>query len=194
MPETPVSMLERLRLNPDDETWQQLVDLYAPWLRSWLRRHAVQAADTDDVVQEVFRVVVTRLPDFQHNQQRGAFRHWLRQIMLNSMRDLRRKWQSRPVAAGGNEGGQVLEQLADPASDLSRRWDQEHNEHVSRYFLRQIESKFEPTTCRAFRGVVVEGKKPAAVAAELGISVNAVRLAKSRLLHWLRKVSEGLLE
>jgi hypothetical protein len=60
--------------------------------------------------------------------------------------------------------------------------------------LKQIDDQFEAATCRAFRGVVVEGKKPAAVAAEMGTTANAVRLAKFRVLRWLREVSDGLLD
>jgi hypothetical protein len=60
--------------------------------------------------------------------------------------------------------------------------------------LRLVESKFEPTTYRAFCGVILEGKKAAEVAAGLGMSVNAVRLAKSHVLGWLREASRGLLD
>ncbi len=56
MPETPVSLLERLRLQPDRDSWQRLVELYSPLIRHWLRAYALQAADADDLVQEVLGV------------------------------------------------------------------------------------------------------------------------------------------
>ena len=55
-----------------------------------------------------------------------------------------------------------------------------------------IESHFEPTTLLAFRRMVFEGAKAVEVAAELGISVNAVLLAKSRVLSRLRQEVQGL--
>lgn len=75
--ETPVSLLERLRLRPGPEAWQRLTDLYAPLVRSWVARDRLQPADADDVCQEVMAVVVRELPQFRHDLRRGAFRRWL---------------------------------------------------------------------------------------------------------------------
>jgi hypothetical protein len=36
MPETPASLLERLRIRPDAASWQRLVELYTPLIRNWL--------------------------------------------------------------------------------------------------------------------------------------------------------------
>lgn len=53
MPDTPISLLERLRLRPDDEAWRRLVDLYTPLIRNWLRHHGVDGSDGEDLTQEV---------------------------------------------------------------------------------------------------------------------------------------------
>jgi hypothetical protein len=36
MPETSVSLLDRLRLQPDDDSWKRFVDVCAPLIRHWL--------------------------------------------------------------------------------------------------------------------------------------------------------------
>ncbi len=64
MSETSASLLERLRLEPDEASWRRLVDLYVPLLRGWLRRYALQPPDAEDLVQEVLAVVVRELPQF----------------------------------------------------------------------------------------------------------------------------------
>ena len=56
-----------------------------------------------------------------------------------------------------------------------------------------IEPQFEPATLQAFRRTVFDGAKAAEVAGELGISGNAVLLAKSRVLKRLRQEAEGLI-
>src|SRR5215831_187155 len=58
MSETSVSLLQRLRHQPDPGSWQRLVDLYTPLLRDWLRRAALQPQDADDLIQDVFGVLV----------------------------------------------------------------------------------------------------------------------------------------
>src|SRR5262245_12135499 len=89
---TSLSLLERLRRQPDAGSWRRLVDLYSPLLHAWLRRHGVQPHDTDDLVQEVLSVLVRELPQFQHNQRPGAFRAWLHGILVHRLRAF---WRSR---------------------------------------------------------------------------------------------------
>lgn len=190
MPETSFSLLERLRLTSDAEAWQRLVALYTPLIHAWLRRHAVQPADVEDLTQEVLRSVVRALPDFQHNLRRGAFRRWLRTITVNQLRSF---WRGRRSAIGADVEYR-LQQMEDPSSDLSRRWDEEHDRHVLCRLQELIEPEFEPNSWRAFRLVVLEGLSAGEAAAQLGMSVNAVRIAKSRVLSRLRRESSGLID
>lgn len=192
MPETSPSLLERLRARPDEASWQQLVDLYRPMLYAWLRRYALQASDADDLVGEVLATIVRELPQFRYEPERGSFRGWLRTILVNRLRGYWRARQGQAVATGDSDFGSMLEQLADPHSDLTRRWNQEHDRHLAGQFLERIQPDFEATTWRAFSRVVLEGAPPRTVAAELGVSVNAVFIAKSRVLQRLRQELRGL--
>src|SRR5713101_8172459 len=123
MSDTSFSLLNRLRLQPDAESWRRLVDLYTPLIQGWLRQQAVPAADADDLTQEVMTVVVRELPSFTHNQQRGAFRNWLRTITVNRLRMLWRSRQTRPIATGDSDFLEMLDELEDPKSRLSQLWD-----------------------------------------------------------------------
>ena len=194
MPETSFSLLERLRSQPDDASWRLLLDLYTPLVRSWLRRHGLAGCDAEDLVQEVLAVVVRELPHFEHSRRPGAFRGWLRAVVLNRWRDFWRARRDRPVAPGGSDFARALDQLADPHSELSLLWDREHDRHVLGHLLRLVEPEFSPPTWRAFRRLVLEGARPADVAAEQGTSVNAVFIAKSRVLQRLRQEARGLLD
>src|SRR6266853_2020356 len=174
MSETSLSLLNRLRLQPDAESWRRLVDLYTPLIHGWLRRYAVAPADADDLTQEVMTVLVRELPRFEHNQQRGAFRNWLRTITVNRLRVLWRSRKARPVATGDSDFLKMLDELEDPHSGMSRLWDQHHDQHVAHRLMELVEPQFEPATWQAFRRVVLDGAKAALVAAELNLSVNAV--------------------
>jgi RNA polymerase sigma-70 factor (ECF subfamily) len=84
--------------------------------------------------------------------------------------------------------------LEDPASEMSQIWNQQHDRHVARQLLASTESNFEPTTWKAFCRIALDGARADVVAKELGISLNAVLLAKSRVLKRLRKEAAGLIE
>jgi RNA polymerase sigma-70 factor (ECF subfamily) len=190
---TPISLLERLRLRPDADSWQRLVDLYAPLVAGWLRGLGVQPADADDLTQEVLGTLVRELPRFHHNLRAGAFRRWLRGIVVNRLRAFRRARQ--PIPAGGDPSLELaLDRLEEPGSDLNRHWEEEHDRHVVCRLLELIEPEFEPATWRAFRMVVLEGKATRETATALALSPNAVRIAKSRVLARFRQEIDGLIE
>jgi RNA polymerase sigma-70 factor (ECF subfamily) len=191
---TSTSLLDRLRLQPDPEGWQRLVGLYTPLIRGWLRRHALLEHDADDVVQEVLAVVVRRLPEFRREPRTGAFRRWLRSITVNCLRDFWRARRIRPVAPGDGAFADLLDALEDPGSDLSRLWDEEHDRHVTQRLLEMIRPRFEAKTWEAFRRVALEGEPAEAVAAALGLTANAVFIAKSRVLARLREEGAGLID
>jgi RNA polymerase sigma-70 factor (ECF subfamily) len=169
------------------------VDLYEPWLRGQLRRHGLQAADADDVVQEILIVLMKQVANFRHNGRKGAFRAWLRGVIVNRLRELGRQRKYSPLA-GGSELALRLEQLADDDSQLSQKWDREHDQHVVNQLLKRIAGDFEATTWQAFRAFVLEGQTAAEVAAVLGISQGAVWTAKSHVLKRLRQVARDLLD
>jgi RNA polymerase sigma-70 factor (ECF subfamily) len=194
MSETSASLLDRLRLQPDAQDWRRLVDVYDPLIRAWLRRQGLPVQEADDLVQEVLAVLVRRLPDFQRQPRAGAFRRWLRTITVNCLRDFWRAGRARPRASGSSDIQEMLDQLADPDSGLSRQWELDHDRHVTQRLLEMIKDRFEPTTWRAFQRVALDGASPDEVARELGLTVNAVFIAKSRVLSRLRQEGAGLID
>lgn len=194
MCETPLSLLDRLQSQPNDDSWQRLTDLYTPLIRNWLGRQAVESAEVDDLVQETLLVVLRKLPQFRHNERPGAFRAWLRSITVNCLRNFWRDRRLRPLATGDTSFLQVLAQLEDPNSGESKLWDEQHDLHVAQRLLVLIKPDFEPTTWKAFERVTVDQVKAKQVAEELGISTSSVYVAKSRVLARLREESAGLVD
>src|SRR5262245_18713175 len=142
MSQTSDSLIKRLQLQPDETSWQRLVDLYTPLIRGWLRRYEVAEADAEDVTQGVMAVVVSDLPGFEHNRRAGAFRSWLRIITVNRLRAAWRARDACPQASGASEFEKMLDQLEDPASDLSKLWDRKHDQHVARRLMQLVEPQF----------------------------------------------------
>ena len=194
MAETSATLLERLNDRTDSVAWNRLVDLYTPLINAWLRRHGVSADEAEDLTQEVLKVVVREVARFRHNGRVGAFRTWLRTITINCLRQSLRSRRVQAQATGSSDITGMLDQLEDPASDLSRRWDQDHDEFVLQRLLDLIEPDFRSATWRAFRRQVIDGASAETVAAELGLTINAVLIAKSRVLSHLRKNAQGFVD
>jgi RNA polymerase sigma-70 factor (ECF subfamily) len=192
--ETSVSLLGRLAGGaPTDDDWRRLDDLYRPLLRAWVARAGVPASDVDDLVQEVLLVVIREVAGFEWRGQ-GAFRAWLRTILAHRVRDHFRGQKYRPTATGDSDFLRRLDELESPESALSKLWEREHDEHVAASLMQRVQGDFAPATWQAFRRHVLEGEPAARVADELGLKVNSVLLAKSRVLKRLRQELAGLVE
>lgn len=192
MSDTPVSLLERIRGSDADASWTRLVEAYGPMIKRWLGQAGIAQADADDITQEVLVVVVAKLPEFER-QRTGSFRNWLRKVTLNCLRDYRKAVRRRRMATNDEQFEQIIVELADADSRLSRLWNAEHDQHLLRYLLEQIRGSFSPVTIEAFTQVVLDERSADDVAAELGLTVNAVFIAKSRVLARLRECGAGLI-
>ena len=109
-------------------------------------------------------------------------------ITRHKVGDFYRRSKRQDIAAGGSDARQRLAQI--PADDpiSSPEWDPSMEAGILyRRVFDFIQSEFEESSWRAFQRVAVDGVKPKAVAEELGISVNAVYLAKSRILRRVRE-------
>jgi RNA polymerase sigma-70 factor (ECF subfamily) len=183
---TSASLLERLRLPAERDAWNRFVDLYTALLYYWAQRLGLQESDAADLVQEVFAVLLRKLPEFDYKRDK-SFRSWLRVVLINKWREHQRQAAGRPDARGSL--GDVVG--PEPSEEL---WEAEYRRYVAGRALRLMQSEFQPNTWRACWEVVVQGRPAAEVAAELGMSVGAVRVAKFRVLRRLRQELEGLLD
>ncbi|MFO0841178.1 MAG: sigma-70 family RNA polymerase sigma factor [Gemmataceae bacterium] len=187
---TSASLLDRACRPGDDDAWRRLVGVYVPLLGAWLARSGLQPSDRDDLTQDVLGVLVAKLPTFRHNGRPGAFRAWLRTITVNRLRRFHRDRRGRPAAAGED----AMEGVEDSADDLAARWDREHDDRLLGVLLRRVEASVQEVTWQAFALHVLEGRPVPQVASSLGLTVNAVLIAKSRVLRRLRDLAGQLLD
>jgi RNA polymerase sigma-70 factor (ECF subfamily) len=183
--ETSTTLLIRVR-QMEPTAWERFVRLYGPLIYRWRRQAGLQEADAADTGQEVFRAVFRAIGDFRHDRGWGSLRGWLRVVTANKLRDFRRR--QRPEG-----GGVELNELAAPA-EPDEAADPDEALLLLRQAVELVLPAFKDETRTAFLRVVVDRCDPAAVARELGISVNAVYLAKSRVCRRLREEFAGLVE
>jgi RNA polymerase sigma-70 factor, ECF subfamily len=182
---TASNLLEQVKANVGP-AWQRLAGLYAPLVYSWARRAGLQTEDAADVVQEVFRSVLTHIAGYESGPQPGSFRAWLWTITRNKLKDHWRRQRRQPVAVGGSDAQELL--LESPAPECLQDEEPAGTDGgVLQRALELIRPQFQERTWQAFYRVTAEGQGPAEVATALGMSVNAVYVARSRVLARLRQ-------
>jgi RNA polymerase sigma-70 factor (ECF subfamily) len=182
---TPASLLERLRQPDEGRAWERFVEMYTPLLLDWARRLGAGPADAEDLLQDVFALLVRKLPMFDYDPTQ-SFRAWLRTLLRNRWATLRRG-RSAVLPAGAVE-------IPEPAAVDGHVEEEEYRRYLVGRALRLLRRDFQPATWQAFWDFVVCERPAAEVAAARGVSIASVYTAKSRVLRRLRAELRGLLD
>jgi RNA polymerase sigma-70 factor (ECF subfamily) len=182
---TSASLLRRLRQEGDADSWMRFTRLYSPILYCWGLKMGLQHNDALDLVQEVFVVLVQKLPEFDYDAHK-RFRGWLWTVT-------KRKWlerqRRRSLAVDPTVSVQDI-----PSPPKKEEFEEaEFREHLLRCVVPSLRGNFQESTWQAFWRHVVEGQPAAAVADELGVSVAAVYKAKLRILAHLHTELDDLI-
>lgn len=184
--ETSSSLLVLIKAR-DQEAWGRFVQLYGPLVTLWCRRFGLQDADVSDVRQEVFRSVAEAIGEFRRDRPGDSFRGWLRVITRTRVLDFRRRESRRIQAIGGNDTQARLLEEPFESSEAENDEDEQDKLLLVRRALDLVLDGCKEATRQAFLRVVIAGQLPAEVARDLGISVNAVYMAKSHILRRIRE-------
>jgi len=177
--------LDRLREPANAKAWDDFVELYTPFIFYWARRVGMRDDDAADLVQDVFTLLVRKLPDFVYDRNKG-FRSWLRTVAINKWNENRRR-SGPPV-----DGDADLSRL--PAAESDPFWEAEYRQFILDRALDVLRGEFQPRSWQACWEVVARGRPAAEVAAELGMTVAAVYAAKLRVVNRLRRELDGLID
>mgnify|MGYP001273967710 CR=1 FL=1 len=171
----------------EPEAWDRLARLYVPMVYGWARSFALQQADAADVVQEVFASVRTGLARFEHRKPEDRFRAWLYTITRNQVRLQVRRRDRAAQVAGGTEAHQAMQQIPDSLAEYSASYSGDGEAPFLRRAMEIICAEFEPNVWSAFLAFTLHDRTAADVGDELGMSAEAIRQAKCRVLRRLKE-------
>ena len=148
---------------------------------SYVRHRGLAEQDARDVVQEVFATLVRTMPNFELDRSRGRFRTWLWRVTHNAMIDWSRRRQCR-AAAEDEARKETPSAVAAEEPDAEAEFLAAHRRRILQFVLEQIRSRSNAATWQCFDLHILQGRPSAAVAAELGLTSNAVYVNASRIL------------
>jgi RNA polymerase sigma-70 factor (ECF subfamily) len=184
------SLLVRIRDVADAEAWGQFVEVYAPLVYRFARKHSLQDADAADLTQDVLRSVAKAAKSFEYDPRRGSFRGWLFTVVRNKLRNFLAARRQGEQGSGDTTAQQLLAEV--PAREEVAYWEQEYEQQLFTWAVEQVRGSFSEATWQAFWRTAVDGKNGKEVATELGMSVAAVYLAKGRVIGRLKEQIETI--
>lgn len=180
---TDVSFLEKIS-DGDEVSWEKFKEIYSPLIRFCGYEWGLNAAEIDELVQDVMVSFFMGSKTFRYDRSKGKFRSYLQEIAKNRIFAILRKRQSAPGEAQENTV------LMDYAFD--EKWDTEWHNYLCAEAFKLLQKDMEAVSFRSFYMYVMQELPAARVAAELGISVNAVYINKCRAVEHLRRTIREL--
>lgn len=176
VPDTRLSLLGRLKDANDFEAWVEFVEIYEPLICRLATKRGLQYADATDICQSVFSKVARAVETY--DPKIGPFRTWLFSIANNLTTDHLRKWRTRNRHIVDVDQPELLpSRTSDDQSDFELEYEQE----LFRWASAKIQRSYKPENWKAFWMTTVEGLPANEVANQLGMSVELVYVARSRI-------------
>ena len=179
------SLILRLPNAADVTAWDEFAAIYRPIVMRLARKQGIQAADAEDIVQEVFCAVARSVEDWLDRHDRGSFRAWLFRIARNRAVNLLTRRATRPIA--GDTDGQQLDEIA-AATELSDGFDLEYRREVFRIAAQRVRRHVVESTWQAFQMTHIDRRTITDVAQALGVSPGTVYISRSRVMSLLREM------
>ena len=183
---THVTLLGRIKDRADRNAWQEFNDRYGELIRGFARRRGLQAADCDDVAQDVLLSLSQAMERFEYDPGKGKFRSYLKTVTLRAIfRRNRRK--------GGEIDLEHIEEATAAASrdqQIEEAWEMEWRDYHLRQAMKTVELNANPSDVRAFKRYAIEGRDAQDTAAALELSLDQVYQAKSRITRKLQDIIE----
>ncbi len=188
LPETRASLILRLPDADDARAWDDFVAVYAPLVYRLARRHGLQPADSDDLVQDVLAAVAKSVETWLARDDRGPFRAWLLRIAKNHTINALTRHKHRPTGTGDSNIAALLAQQPSGNGQAASEFDLEYRRELFHWAAERVREEVADRTWRAFWRSTIEEQPIAAVAKELEMSVGSVYIARSRVMARLREV------
>jgi RNA polymerase sigma factor (sigma-70 family) len=192
---TSTTLLAGLVQFQNTEAWRRFTNRYLPVVMAFLKKLGLNEIDAEDAAQETMAAFVQSygVEGAGYDRGKGRLRSWLFSVANHKARDIQRR-RGRDVVAGDRSAvGALLNALQ--SEDVAEAvWEEEWQRAVLRECLNQVSCQVRPDTLRAFELNVLEAWPVDRVAEHLGLSRNAVYVAKNRVISRLREVREQIEE
>lgn len=186
---TRASLILRLKNAEDVAAWDDFAAIYAPVIFRVATSRGFQAADAENLIQEVFLAVANSVANWLERDDRGRFRAWLLRIARNESIDMLTERATRPLGRDGSTADRVLANL--PARDeFSSALDLEYERAVFLWAAEEVRAVVNDQTWDAFWLTSIDGLSVTEVAERLKIRPGNVYVSRSRMMSRIKQLVE----
>jgi len=184
---TRASLILRLQDAEDMAAWDEFATIYGPVVFTVATSRGFQAADAENLVQEVFMAVASSISNWLQRDDRGSFRAWLLRIARNAAVDMITQKATRSLGHDGSEAHVHLANLP-ASSELSSALDLEYERMVFQWASERVRESVAEHTWRAFWLTSIEAFSVEEAAAQLNTRPGNIYFARSRVMARIKEL------
>lgn len=183
---TTTRLLDSLKDSIAGDTWRLFDARYRPILIAIGRKAGLSEADAEDASQQALAEFARDFRAGRYERGKGRLRSWLMGIARHRIIDVLR-------ARKGVRGDSALSDAPDDAT-MTYAWETEQRRLILSEALKRLKSETRTSdrTIKAFELVAIRGMPPENVAAECGMTVDDVYVAKNRVTARLRAIVDAI--
>ena len=180
------SLLGRIKDQWDEDSWEDFVHYYRPFIFNVVRGMNIQHHDAEEIVQTVLVKSWNKLPEFEYDRGRGRFRGWLCQVTGNSVRDFIRKRKHSIEQLATSTAGESYSVATVATPEIEKIAEREWKRYISKLAWDNVSKRFKPHVAEAFL-MSARGIPTKQIESKLGIAESSVYVYKSRVQKQLRE-------
>lgn len=187
---TTTRLLDALLEARNEPAWSQIDARFRPVIAGLARRLGLEGSDAEDVAQQSLVEFLRAYREGRYDRSKGRLSSWILGIAHRTALHALRTRRRAPSLAGT-----ALGEVPDEGA-LRSIWDEERDREIISRALAVLrdESQVDDRTLTAFELVALRGVPAVEAAAQAGMSVEQVYVAKSRLTKRLRELVETMTE
>ena len=168
--QTRQTLIERLRDQYDEDSWQVFIQTYQRYIYVVIRGMNINHSEAEDLVQEVLFQLWNKLPEFNYNPDKAKFRTWLCTVIKNRVLNYIKAKESQ-LNRIDKASQQPVKGYSDHEMDaiMQKEWEV----YITNMALERIKSSFPGQAIKVFE-MTLEGKSIAEIASALDIKENSV--------------------
>lgn len=171
--------------------WESFVEIYTPVIERVAAKRGMQAADIENLVQEVWITVAQNVGEWLDRKDRGDFRAWLRRIANNQAVNLLTRRATRPWAQGGSEVERELARVVS-REGIESHFEVEYRRTLFILAAQKVRQETSEHNWQAFWLTSIEGLSVEQVSRELQLRPANIYFARSRVMARLKKAVRQL--
>ena len=186
---TTTQVLEELKESNDTLVWTMFRDHFYSVVINFAKTLGLSETDAEDAAQETMLAFIKAFREGKYNREKGHLSHWLFGVARRVILNFRKRLPREHFIADNTSGTSFWDMVANEEA-VRHTWDTEWRYMMLERCLQQARRELDQKVFKAFELYALFQNPVEDVSKTLGMSRNAVYIAKNRVLSKLRQLQQ----